>query len=252
MVLVVQLIGLHFAARGQHQHLSPAALLLACAAAALLPWRRRWPVAVAAGIFGITLTYSVAGYPHGPIFLAMVIAFVALVQAGYRALALGLLVVGYLGFLWLPILAGTEPVPPVQEAAGVAAWLLVLGAASETARARGQIRADAELAREQGLRRRASEERLQIAREVHDVLAHSISVINVQAGVGLHLMQRRPEQAAEALATIKTASAEALQELRACSACCDRIRASRLRGLPRPGSIGWTAWWPERPRPGSA
>jgi signal transduction histidine kinase len=62
--------------------------------------------------------------------------------------------------------------------------------------------------------RRASEERLQIAQELHDVLAHNISLISVQAGVGLHLLDEQPEQARAALAAIKEASREALGELR--------------------------------------
>jgi signal transduction histidine kinase len=53
-----------------------------------------------------------------------------------------------------------------------------------------------------------------IARELHDVLAHAIAVINVQSGVGLHLMDRQPEQAREALTTIRRASGDALAELR--------------------------------------
>ena len=63
-------------------------------------------------------------------------------------------------------------------------------------------------------RRRASEERLRIARDLHDVVAHHISLMNVQAGVALHLMDEQPEQARTALTAIKQASGEALQELR--------------------------------------
>ena len=63
-------------------------------------------------------------------------------------------------------------------------------------------------------RRQASEERLRMAQELHDVLGHHLSLISVQAGVGLHLMDNRPEQAREALSAIKTASAEALREVR--------------------------------------
>ena len=68
--------------------------------------------------------------------------------------------------------------------------------------------------REEESRRRASEERLRIARELHDALGHHISLINVQAGVALHLMDERPEQARTALSAIKQASKEALTELR--------------------------------------
>jgi signal transduction histidine kinase len=62
--------------------------------------------------------------------------------------------------------------------------------------------------------RRAGEERLRIAQELHDVVAHHISLINVQASTALHLVDRQPEQAAPALSAIKDASKEALVELR--------------------------------------
>jgi signal transduction histidine kinase len=64
-------------------------------------------------------------------------------------------------------------------------------------------------------RRRVEEERLRIAREVHDVVAHSLAMINVQAGVAAHVADRRPEQAKEALLAIKEASRTALADLRA-------------------------------------
>jgi signal transduction histidine kinase len=89
--------------------------------------------------------------------------------------------------------------------------------ALESARAREQeLKAhEQELrAREQEARRQASEERLEIARELHDVLAHSISLIAVQANVALEVMDRRPEQARIALSAIKDASRSALGEVR--------------------------------------
>jgi signal transduction histidine kinase len=63
-------------------------------------------------------------------------------------------------------------------------------------------------------RRRADQERLRIAREVHDVVGHGLAVINLQAGVALHVVGRRPEQAEVALEAIKQSSKEALEELR--------------------------------------
>jgi signal transduction histidine kinase len=78
-----------------------------------------------------------------------------------------------------------------------------------------KVRAERAKAKAEQERRQASEERLRMARELHDVLGHHLSLINVQAGVGLHLMNNRPEQAREALTAIKTASAEALREVRA-------------------------------------
>jgi signal transduction histidine kinase len=72
----------------------------------------------------------------------------------------------------------------------------------------------AERTRAEEDRRRAGEERMRIARELHDVLAHNISLINVQAGVALHLMDEQPSQPRSALIAIKQASNDALRELR--------------------------------------
>ncbi|NUT48408.1 MAG: sensor histidine kinase [Saccharothrix sp.] len=63
--------------------------------------------------------------------------------------------------------------------------------------------------------RQVEEERLRIAREVHDVVAHSLAMINVQAGVAAHVADRRPEEAVKALRAIKEASGRALDDLRA-------------------------------------
>ncbi|GAA4416762.1 hypothetical protein GCM10023169_12020 [Georgenia halophila] len=73
---------------------------------------------------------------------------------------------------------------------------------------------EAERTREEAARRRAVEERLRIARELHDSLTHSISVIKVQAGVASHLATKRGEEVSPALHAIQEASAEASRELR--------------------------------------
>jgi len=68
--------------------------------------------------------------------------------------------------------------------------------------------------REERARRAVDAERLRIARELHDVVAHTMSTINVQAGVAAHVIDEQPDQAAQALEAIKHASKEALRELR--------------------------------------
>ena len=73
---------------------------------------------------------------------------------------------------------------------------------------------EARVARQADVRHRASEERIRMARDLHDVIGHNISLINVQAGVGLDLMDSQPDQARAALAAIKTVSKEAIEELR--------------------------------------
>ena len=74
---------------------------------------------------------------------------------------------------------------------------------------------EAERTKDEAARRRAVEERLRIARELHDSLTHSISVIQVQAGVAAHLARKRGEEVPAALAAIQEASADASRELRA-------------------------------------
>ena len=73
---------------------------------------------------------------------------------------------------------------------------------------------DAERSRDEAARRRAVEERLRIARELHDSLTHSISVIKVQAGVAAHLARKRGDEPAPALQAIQEASNDAVRELR--------------------------------------
>jgi signal transduction histidine kinase len=93
-------------------------------------------------------------------------------------------------------------------------------------------------------RRRASEERLRIARELHDVLAHNISLINVQSGMALHLLDERPEQARPALEAINEASEVALGELRS-------VLDVLSRGLGEDGADGEPgAWAPHAPAAG--
>jgi signal transduction histidine kinase len=190
-----------------------AALLLAAGPAALV-FRRRFPAPVLGFVLAATIGYSLTDYPRGPMFLALIVAFVTAVMRGRRVAAIVSLVVGYFSFLWLGYLIGTEEAPSLEGALGLGAWLLVLLTAAEFVRSRREQAGEAARSRAEESRRRASEERLRIARELHDVLAHNISLISVQAGVALHLMDERPEQARTALAAIKEASNEALGELR--------------------------------------
>ena len=135
-------------------------------------------------------------------------------MAGRRAVAWTLLGVGYVSFLWLPDLLGRDEGPGLGQALALAAWLLALGTSTEVVRVRRERAAEAARTVQEERRRRASEERLRIARELHDVVAHHLSLINVQAGVALHLLDERPEHARTALGAIKGASKDALEELR--------------------------------------
>jgi signal transduction histidine kinase len=219
LVLVVGAIevgGTFLAARRQPERadLDLLAVGLILAGAAALALRGRYPVGVLVFVHAATLSYWLLDYPGGPIFLAPIIAFFRVVLVGRRLAAWTLLAVGFAAFSFLPWLTGREDAPDLAQLLGLGAWLLVLGTVAEFARARRERAAEAHRMLREEARRRASEERLAIARELHDVLAHNISMINVQAGVALHLLDERPEQARPALTAIKQASKEALVELR--------------------------------------
>jgi signal transduction histidine kinase len=188
------------------------ALLLAGPLA--LAFRRRAPAAVLVIVLGVTVAYAVRDYPDGPVYASLIVAFFTAVTMGRRRAAVASLLCGFVLILWLPWVVGTKSAPGLGPMVGVGAWLLVLLAVAEIVRVRRTGAIEAWRMREEEAKRRASEERLRIARELHDVLAHNISMINVQAGVALHLMDEQPEQARTALTAIRDASKDALSELR--------------------------------------
>jgi signal transduction histidine kinase len=215
-IAALELVGTFGASHNQPERepLDALAVALLVSGAAALPLRRRFPVGVLLFASGTTLAYWLIGYPGGPVFLSMIVAFVSVVLSGRRREAWIILVTGFMAFLWLPWLVGAEPRPSWPAVFGSVAWMLVLGTVTEIARNRRERAVQVAQSRQEETRRRVTEERLRIARELHDVLAHNISMINVQAGVALHLLDERPDQARPALTAIKQASKEALAELR--------------------------------------
>lgn len=233
IVGVIEIVGTYFV--GQHQPdrraLDAVALALLATGAAALIFRRRYPGWVLIFTMAIILVYLLLDYPKEFIFLTMYIAFFTAVMQGRRFLAWTVLAAEFVLFPWMPYFVGNEPAPTSTGLFGIAGWLLVLATVAELAHIRQQrlIRT-----REEEARRRAGEERLRIAHELHDVLGHNISLISVQAGVALHLMDKQPEQARVALAVIREASKEALRELRS---VLDVLRQSN-EAAPRAPSPG--------------
>ena len=222
LVGVLQVGGTALAGRHQPdaRPLDAAGYLLLAAGPATLMLRRRWPVAALVVAFVATFGYVLASYPGGPIWGPLIITFGTVLVAGHRVVAWVSLLPGFVCFLWLAKLPQGGPFPSVWAAVGLAAWLLLLVAVAEVVRNRRaylresrQRAIEEQRSREEEARRWASEQRLGIARELHDVLAHSISLINVQAGVAHELIDQRPEQARTALTAIKQASKEALVEV---------------------------------------
>ena len=223
------------------------ACVLLVAGPVVLLFRRRWADATLAVAFAAAAGYAASGYPRGPAGLpAFVLAMVSAIMMGRRAFAWGVLAVAYVAFIWLPSLLPDEVEAarsPANAAANIA-WLPLIGAASEIARIRLERHAERAHAARQEARRRAGEERLLIARELHDVLAHDISLINVQSGVALHLLDERPERARPALEAINEASEEALEALRS-------VLDVLSRGVGEDGTPGESgAWAPYAPTAG--
>jgi signal transduction histidine kinase len=196
--------------------------LLLLAGPLALAFRRRVPELALAVALAVTVAYFLLGYPEGPAFLAALFALFAAIRTGLRWLVWALAGAAYACYVGLGSFVADLPGDPsLGRSVTVGAWLLVVLAFAEGIRVRtahfaemARTRAETARARAEQEKREASEERLRIARELHDVLGHHLSLISVQAGVGLHLMDSDPEQARTALTAIKQASAEALREVR--------------------------------------
>jgi len=209
-------LGTIFASHGQpaRRPFDAGTVALIVVAAGALAARRRSPVGVLLVVFGVILAYLTIGYANGPIWLALIIAYVTAVLGGHRTAAAIVAVIGFLVFPWLDYLVRDGDAPSLVFLAGLAAWLIVLLGGAEFGRIRRERVAEAVRIREEETLRRASEERLRIARELHDALGHHLSLINVQSGVALHLNADLPEEMRTSLVAIREASKEGLTELR--------------------------------------
>jgi signal transduction histidine kinase len=213
---VFQVMGTFGAAQDQpdRRSIDALAVALALVGPAALSLRTRWPlVAVAASMVAADV-YIAIGYPYGPIFVSVAIALFVAVQAGQRRQATAFAVCGFIGFIIASAIDPRADGVGVVRFALVAGWLTMLLTVSELYRVRRAQAAERQRVADDDERRRVAEQRLMLAQELHDVLAHNISLINVQASVALHLIDEKPEQARPALLNIKTASHDALQELR--------------------------------------
>lgn len=178
--------------------------------------RRRAPVPVLVVTGLCAVGYQAAGFDVPAV--AYLFAVYAAVRAGHRTVAV---VASVIMLALLPLAALASGLHDTGEAFAQArgalelAWLIAAGAAGEALRQAERRADEAERTREETARRRANEERLHIARELHDSLTHQISVIKVQAEVAVHLARKRGEQAPDALLAIREAGREAAGELRA-------------------------------------
>lgn len=186
--------------------------------------RRQRPVAVFA-ITGVSsLIYFAFDFPDRASYLGLFVALytVAAYGDGHRSLRIAGAGIAVLSVGWVIAGADVEPVSAIGWVFFRIGGAVIATMLGESARSRQVMAADAqeraelaERSRDEEARARVDAERLRIAREVHDTVAHAIAIINVQAGVTAHVLGKRPEQAREALHTIEQTSSRALHEMRA-------------------------------------
>ena len=173
---------------------------------------RRFPGPTVAIVAAAALADLVIGPDVGPPYVALAFAIVVAVARGAVLWAVVSVVVAWVAAIVLGALIGLDWHPfRIALTTLLLAACFGIGAFVRTRRQRAAaFRAEADRRRPTAEQR----ERVRIARELHDVIGHALSQINVQASVGLHLMDRDPEQARTALASVKETSKTALEEVR--------------------------------------
>jgi signal transduction histidine kinase len=200
---------------------SAVAYALPVTGALALVARRRAPIVVLAVTTACVAGYQLLGYPGASPAAPLLFAIYTAVVAGHRLVTA--LIVGGALVASAPALAADQSARAVVEDRFLlAGWLVASGVMAEVTRLRRAYldeaerrAAEAERKREETARQRADAERLRIARELHDSLTHSISVIKVQIDVAIHLARKRGQEVPDALVAIQEASHDASRELRA-------------------------------------
>ncbi|MDP3209004.1 MAG: sensor histidine kinase, partial [Rhodoglobus sp.] len=188
-------------------------IALAVTGPLLLLGARRFPGPTVALISAAAVGDFVLGVERqGPPYVALAFAIVAAIVRDARVWAWVSVGTGWAIALAVGFLAGLDW-RPAQVAVTTLGILIVFGV-GEAVRSRKEHFEQYRAAYAQRRQTEVQAERVRIARELHDVLAHSLSQINVQASVGLHLMDKQPHKASEALASIKETSKTALDEVR--------------------------------------
>jgi signal transduction histidine kinase len=242
-VVIVNVVAIRVATEPGSRPLDPLAYALAVSYGVLLLARRRWPLGVLLASTAILFVYYSIGYPGvSPAFPLAVALYTATVAGYFRW---GLLITAFYmsaGVLVVGVREGT----PTEEVfatflpqASLLVTLLLLGEAVRSRRAwLAEVRerlARAAAEREREAASRVEQERLRIARELHDVMAHTISVIAVQAGVASDVLADAPDAARRALGTIRAASREAMAELKATVGVLRGVDGQPAPLAPTPG-----------------
>ncbi len=200
-----------------------AGVLLTIGIWAAVALRRRWPEAVAWTVTALLVPFWVLDYVDAGQTFGILLAIYTLAAHvdRPRSLRTGLAIGGILVAVMVIGVAVEEEDLPAVAVVGNAVIFATAWTIGDSVRNRGaylaEVEARAERAeheQELAAGRAVQDERVRIARELHDVVAHSVSVMTVQASAGRRVLERNPDQAAEALAVIESTGRNALDELR--------------------------------------
>lgn len=226
---------------GNHLAPNPPALALAVVSSAAVLLHRRHPRA----LFGITFACAlaicfVATQLNAGLVAPLIVALYVLAVHTDRTTARIATAVAAVLVTGATFVA--EPGAPIGARIGFIAWILLPGAIGDSVRTRRahlaaiEERAErAERTREEEARRRVADERIRIARDLHDVVAHHIALANAQAGIAVHLLDRNPTQAREMLSHLTDATGSALRELKATVGLLRRADDPEAPLEPAPG-----------------
>jgi signal transduction histidine kinase len=202
-------------------------------------FRRKWPLPVLSLTTGAVVVVTMLGHSLPPVpFIALPLYTVTTMYT--RRQSLRILVV-------VEALVGASIIVSVVDGRGegnssanvlllIALWFIADSIRTRRVYLQGLIEQTEERQRLaiEGARRAIVEERLEIARELHDVLAHSLSVIAIQSGVGRHVMDEQPEEARKALSAVESTSRSALEELRRVLGVLRRRDSGEAERTPAP------------------
>jgi signal transduction histidine kinase len=228
---------------GPHRHpLDAVGYVLLAAAGLSMAWLRRRPLQVLV-VAAIVLSVFVArDYPNGPVWLTGPVALFALSWRSGRRIAFVGAAALLVDLLIVDTIAGEQILVLPLFYTGWAAAVIFAGDVLRNRRQHVlQLQERArylERTREEETRRRLAEERLRIARDLHDSVAHAMATINVQAGAAAHVVDRTPSAAKDALTAIRHASSDVLDELTAMLALLrdgevDRRPTPTIGDIPR-------------------
>ncbi|MCI0156287.1 sensor histidine kinase [Leifsonia shinshuensis] len=215
------------------------AYMLAVAACAPLVVRRSYPISASIAVLLVTACYHLVGYPGQAPALALFPALYAVAAYGTRIRSLVTAVALAAAWSVIPTLP-PHPLPwtswPILGPAIGMVWLAVVGATVRQSRLTARLGYEnAAALAEATLREDLARERLGMAHELHDVLAHTISVISVQSSVALDSIDTDPAAARQAMATVRSLARRAIPEVRATLELLRNPGDADARNVPQPG-----------------